>query len=185
MESYLEWMLDEFEPSHDHFRLIGEDNLRRYLAVPNVRVRVAADDTPWSIVARAAAARAAGCRVVVSEPPSLPAAQRDAVELLDALTDSWAGAIEFITETDDELAAALRAGARRPPPLRQSLARPRRHPHSGDGVVRLRRPTRQSLPTAASSSSGISRSKASRTSTTATATSGEGQKSRGAKLPSE
>ena len=32
------------------------------------------------------------------------------MELLDALTDSWAGAIEFIAETDDELAAALRAG---------------------------------------------------------------------------
>jgi RHH-type proline utilization regulon transcriptional repressor/proline dehydrogenase/delta 1-pyrroline-5-carboxylate dehydrogenase len=110
MESYLDWMLDEFEPSHDHFRLIGEDNLRRYLAVPNMRLRVAAEDSPWEIFTRAAAARAAGCRVVVSEPPSLPEAPRHAVELLDALTDSWAGAIEFIMETDEELAAALRAG---------------------------------------------------------------------------
>ncbi|MBL9165162.1 MAG: bifunctional proline dehydrogenase/L-glutamate gamma-semialdehyde dehydrogenase [Planctomycetaceae bacterium] len=111
MESYLDWMLDEFEPTHDHFRLIGEDNLRRYLAVPNMRLRVAAEDTPWEIFARAAAARAAGCRVVVSEPPALPETPRHAVELLDALTDSWAGAIEFITEADDELAAALRAGS--------------------------------------------------------------------------
>jgi RHH-type transcriptional regulator, proline utilization regulon repressor / proline dehydrogenase / delta 1-pyrroline-5-carboxylate dehydrogenase len=109
MESYLDWMLDEFEPSHDHFRLIGEDNLRRYLAVANIRIRVAAEDSPWEIFARAAAARAAGCRVVVSEPPSLPETPRHAVELLDALTDSWAGAIEFIAETDEELAAALRA----------------------------------------------------------------------------
>lgn len=110
MESYLEWMLDEFEPAHDHFRLIGEDNLRRYLAVTNMRIRVAADDAPWDIFARAAAARAAGCRVVVSEPSSLPEAPRHAVELLDALTDSWAGAIEFVAETDEQLADALRAG---------------------------------------------------------------------------
>ncbi|QDT70912.1 proline dehydrogenase family protein [Lacipirellula limnantheis] len=111
MESYLDWMLDEFEPTHDHFRLIGEDNLRRYLAVPSMRLRVAAEDTPWEIFARAAAARAAGCRVVVSEPPSLPESPRHAVELLDALTDSWAGAIEFIEETDEQLADALRAGS--------------------------------------------------------------------------
>jgi RHH-type proline utilization regulon transcriptional repressor/proline dehydrogenase/delta 1-pyrroline-5-carboxylate dehydrogenase len=75
-----------------------------------MRIRVAAEDTPWEIFARAAAARAAGCRVVVSEPPLLPETPRHAVELLDALTDSWAGAIEFVEETDDELAAALRAG---------------------------------------------------------------------------
>lgn len=111
MESYLDWMLDEFEPAHDHFRLIGEDNLRRYLAVPNMRIRVAAEDTPWEIFARAAAARAAGCRVVVSEPPLLPEMPRHAVELLDALTDSWAGAIEFVEESDEQLAGAIRDGS--------------------------------------------------------------------------
>ena len=111
MERYLEWMLDELESSHDHFRLIDEDNLRRYLAVPNMRLRVAAEDTPWEIFARAAAARAAGCRVVVSEPPALPETPRHAVELLDALTDNWAGAIEFVEETDEQLAEAIRAGS--------------------------------------------------------------------------
>ena len=110
MESYLDALLDEFEPVHDHFRLIGEDNLRRYLPAANVRVRVAAEDTPWEIFARAAAARAAGCRIVVSEPRDLPERTRQGVELLDALTDSWAGAIEFVEESDDELAEAIRAG---------------------------------------------------------------------------
>ena len=33
-----------------------------------------------------------------------------AVQLLDELTDSWAGAIEFVEESDDEIAQALREG---------------------------------------------------------------------------
>jgi RHH-type transcriptional regulator, proline utilization regulon repressor / proline dehydrogenase / delta 1-pyrroline-5-carboxylate dehydrogenase len=110
MESYLDWMLDEFEPAHDHFRLIGEDNFRRYLPVANIRIRVAGGDTPWEIFARAAAARAAGCRVVVSTPPELAGAAREGVELLDGLTDSWAGAIEFVEETDEQLGEVLAAG---------------------------------------------------------------------------
>ncbi|HYO25572.1 MAG TPA: hypothetical protein VEQ85_11570, partial [Lacipirellulaceae bacterium] len=43
-------------------------------------------------------------------PPELAAATRDAVALLDSLTDSWAAAIEFIVESDAEFAAALGAG---------------------------------------------------------------------------
>ena len=57
--------------------------------------------------ARAAAACAAGCRVTISTPPD---AALPAVRALDNLTDSWAGAIEFLEETDAQLAVAIRAG---------------------------------------------------------------------------
>ncbi|BBO30396.1 proline dehydrogenase family protein [Lacipirellula parvula] len=110
IDSYLAWTLDEFEPAHDHFLLVGEDNLRRYRAVANVRLRVADGDAPWDVFARAAAARAAGCRVVVSSSPALPESLRQAVALLDGATDNWAGAIEFITESDEQLVAAIQAG---------------------------------------------------------------------------
>ncbi|HVT30947.1 MAG TPA: aldehyde dehydrogenase family protein, partial [Lacipirellulaceae bacterium] len=108
--SYEAWARDEFRIAHDHFRLLGEDNFRRYLPVEPLRIRVHPDDTLSDVFCRAAAARAAGCRSTVSVPSSLSGPAADAVELLDRLTDSWAGAIEFIEEDDASIAAAIRLG---------------------------------------------------------------------------
>jgi RHH-type proline utilization regulon transcriptional repressor/proline dehydrogenase/delta 1-pyrroline-5-carboxylate dehydrogenase len=107
IDSYIHWSETEFSQSHDHFRLIGEDNFRRYLPIANLWIRVHPEDAPFDVLARACAARMAGCRVVVSTPPDFHGPARDAVELLDALTDSWAAAIEFVEESDAELAAAM------------------------------------------------------------------------------
>jgi RHH-type transcriptional regulator, proline utilization regulon repressor / proline dehydrogenase / delta 1-pyrroline-5-carboxylate dehydrogenase len=98
---------EEFGAEHDHFRLVGQDNVRRYLPVGAVRVRVHEDDTAFDVFARACAAHVAGCRVVVSSPPGpeLPAVRR-----LEELTESWAGAIEFVEESDDLLARAIESG---------------------------------------------------------------------------
>ncbi len=94
----------EFGREHDHFLLVGQDNVRRYLPVANVRVRVHADDSAFEIFTRVIAAHVAGCRVTVSVPSgsALPV-----LELLEELTESWAGAIEFIEETDEQLALAI------------------------------------------------------------------------------
>jgi RHH-type proline utilization regulon transcriptional repressor/proline dehydrogenase/delta 1-pyrroline-5-carboxylate dehydrogenase len=113
IESYRNWLTQEFTPAHDHFRLIGEDNFRRYLPVSHLRIRVHADDTPFEVFARAAAARAVGCRTVVSASEDLGGATRDAFQRLDALTDSWAAAIEFLEESDEQLAEAMRSGVTR------------------------------------------------------------------------
>lgn len=110
IDSYLHWADVEFDRAHDHFRLIGEDNFRRYLPIADVRLRLHADDGAFDVLARAAAARAAGCRIVVSSPPGLPETVNRLVELLDASTDSWAGAIEFVEEPDQQLADAIIAG---------------------------------------------------------------------------
>jgi RHH-type proline utilization regulon transcriptional repressor/proline dehydrogenase/delta 1-pyrroline-5-carboxylate dehydrogenase len=108
--SYEHWARVEFQASHDHFRLLGEDNFRRYLPVEPLRIRVHADDSLADIFCRAAAARAAGCRATVSAPPTLSSAASAAVDLLDVLTDPWAGAIEFIDEVDERLAEAIQSG---------------------------------------------------------------------------
>jgi RHH-type proline utilization regulon transcriptional repressor/proline dehydrogenase/delta 1-pyrroline-5-carboxylate dehydrogenase len=108
--SYAHWAEAEFHARHDHFRLLGEDNLRRYLTVEPLRIRVHLDDTLSEIFCRAAAARAAGCRATVSSPLALSGPARGAVELLDKLTDSWGAAIEFIEEDDAALAEAIRTG---------------------------------------------------------------------------
>jgi RHH-type proline utilization regulon transcriptional repressor/proline dehydrogenase/delta 1-pyrroline-5-carboxylate dehydrogenase len=110
IDSYAEWGQAEFGAAHDHFRLLGEDNFRRYLPVEPLRIRVHEHDSQADVFYRAAAARAAGCRATISVPPSLAGLAADAVELLDRLTDSWAGAIEFVEEQDAQIADAIRAG---------------------------------------------------------------------------
>ncbi len=92
---------------HDHFRLLGQDNLRRYQAVRELRVRHHPDDTGFELFARVCAARAAGCRVTVSSPPG--GANRY-TGLLEELTEPWAGAIEFVEESDAALAQVIRVG---------------------------------------------------------------------------
>ena len=107
IESYQHWAREEFHASHDHFRLLGEDNFRRYLPVGHLRIRIHSSDTLFDIFARAAAAHAAGCRTTISSPPELSGDAAQAVQLLDDLTDSWGAAIEFVEESDAELGRAI------------------------------------------------------------------------------
>lgn len=97
---------EEFHRRHDHMRLLGQDNFRLYRPIRELRVRVDERDAPWEIFARVAAARAAGCRPTVSSKPGV---HDEVLELLDNLTDNWAGQIEFVEESDEELAEAIRA----------------------------------------------------------------------------
>ncbi len=120
-QSYEYWMANEFDHSHDHCKLRGEDNLRRYLPLPELHVRVDRTDTLFDLFARTLAARTAGCRTLVSLPTDGESAQ---VKLLDNLTRDWAGAIEFVEESDAELVEALLAG----PPIRLRYAHPARVP---------------------------------------------------------
>lgn len=94
----------EFAPEHDHFRLIGQDNVRRYLPVSELRIRVHADDGGFDILGRVAAARTAGCRITVSVPEGL---HSGFLTKLHGATEDWAAAIEFIEESDEELAKAI------------------------------------------------------------------------------
>jgi RHH-type proline utilization regulon transcriptional repressor/proline dehydrogenase/delta 1-pyrroline-5-carboxylate dehydrogenase len=106
-QSYEHAMGEEFDLAHDDFKLVGEDDFRRYLPLKEVHVRVHADDSPLEIFARALAAYTAGCRTVISSPPNLDS---PIVQLLDELTDNWAAGIEFVEQSDDELAQSLREG---------------------------------------------------------------------------
>ena len=103
--SYERSQRDEFGVEHDHFRLVGQDNVRRYLPVGSVRIRVHANDSEFDVFGRACAAHVAGCSVVISTPPGLHSV---VVQRLEELTESWAAAIEFVEETDAQLVQALR-----------------------------------------------------------------------------
>lgn len=105
--SYAEAFEDEFGREHDAFRLIGQDNIRRYRPIGFLRIRFEAGDTPFDLFARVLAARAVGCAITVSTPHDLASPERDA---LDRLTDDWAAAVEFVEEDDAALAEVIRAG---------------------------------------------------------------------------
>jgi RHH-type proline utilization regulon transcriptional repressor/proline dehydrogenase/delta 1-pyrroline-5-carboxylate dehydrogenase len=105
IQSYDASYQNEFGVAHDDFRLIGQDNIRRYLPVGDIRLRVHSADSAFDVFARAAAARTAGNRVTVSYPPGELSA---AIEALEHVTESWAADIEFVEETDEDLAALVR-----------------------------------------------------------------------------
>ncbi len=105
LESYCASKRDEFSRNHDHFHLVGQDNLRRYLPVRRLRIRVDPSDSLFEIFARACAAKTVGCRATMSLPRGWSS---PAIGWLQELTESWEGAIEFIQETDGELAARVR-----------------------------------------------------------------------------
>jgi RHH-type proline utilization regulon transcriptional repressor/proline dehydrogenase/delta 1-pyrroline-5-carboxylate dehydrogenase len=106
LASYENFYTTEFSREHDTFRLIGQDNIRRYLPIHFVRIRIDPSDSDFEIFARCAAARLAGSRQTVTYPTGYAS---PALTFLQKATDAWAGAIEFIEESDDELAAAISA----------------------------------------------------------------------------
>ncbi len=107
MESCDQWWSDEFGLGHDHFRLIGQDNVRRYLPLGAVHVRVSREDSFFEIFTRVAATRVTGARTIVSRPHGLDTRE---LSLLEKLTHDWAGLIEFVEESDEEFAEAIRGG---------------------------------------------------------------------------
>jgi RHH-type proline utilization regulon transcriptional repressor/proline dehydrogenase/delta 1-pyrroline-5-carboxylate dehydrogenase len=104
LASYDFWARQEFLQQHDHFGLPGQDNVRRYLPVDSLRIRICPNDSGFDIFARAAAAQSVGCRATISLAPGYPV---ELIRWLDELTEAWAGSIEFLEETDDQLLEAI------------------------------------------------------------------------------
>lgn len=104
--SYDQFAAEEILASHDTLRLVGQDNLRRYQPMTHVRLRVAEQDGWLDILARAAAVVAAGARAAISFPEGT---HNKLMQALEALTGEWAGNMEFLEESDDELVAAIQA----------------------------------------------------------------------------
>ena len=124
---------EEFGIQHDHFKLVGQDNFRRYLPIAHVRVRVHPADTAFELFARVCAAHVVGSRVTVSIPPQLGS---PALKLLEELIESWAG-------RDRVRRGERRAlGRRDPRPADRSRALRRCGPRAGRGVAGRRRDRR-------------------------------------------
>ncbi|MFM8214148.1 MAG: proline dehydrogenase family protein, partial [Pirellula sp.] len=105
--NYDRFAVEEILVQHDHFRLVGQDNHRRYLPVNPVHIRVLGTDSIWGIFARCAAAVATGGRAIVSCDPSI---EDRRIEALERATLAWAGKIEWVEQTDEQLALEMQAG---------------------------------------------------------------------------
>lgn len=66
--SYTKQVRDEFHLEHDHFQLLGQDNIRRYCPIDRVCICLHADDTAHEIAARLGAAISIGCTVTITGP---------------------------------------------------------------------------------------------------------------------
>ncbi len=104
IRSYDLVMAEEFGRTHDDFRLVGEDNLRRYLPVRELRVRVHPADTAFDLFARVCAAKAAGSRITVSSEHGI---DLPVLGILERLTEAWGGRIEFVEESEEALADVI------------------------------------------------------------------------------
>ncbi|MFZ0135123.1 MAG: bifunctional proline dehydrogenase/L-glutamate gamma-semialdehyde dehydrogenase [Desulfobacterales bacterium] len=69
IKSYLYHFEREFGRENDYFHLRGQDNILRYRPVGRVMVRIHPDDSLFDVLARIAAARVAGCEVLISSHP--------------------------------------------------------------------------------------------------------------------
>jgi RHH-type proline utilization regulon transcriptional repressor/proline dehydrogenase/delta 1-pyrroline-5-carboxylate dehydrogenase len=107
LASYARAYAEEFGRVHDDVRLLGQDNLRRYLPVDDMSVRLHPDDSTFEILARVGAARVAGSRVTISHPDGV---HMDWIRRLERATAAWAGGIEFVEEDDETLAGRMRGG---------------------------------------------------------------------------
>ena len=68
LRSYTKEARDEFRAEHDHQRLLGQDNLRRYRPIEHLCICLHDDDTKHGIAARIGAAHAIGCTVSITGP---------------------------------------------------------------------------------------------------------------------
>ncbi len=95
---------EEIRREHDHFDLVGQENIRRYRGLPHVRIRIDEKDIPTDILAMAVAAVAVGSRVTLSRDEGIHDAT---VAVFEAITEDWAGDIEFVEESSERLVKAI------------------------------------------------------------------------------
>jgi RHH-type proline utilization regulon transcriptional repressor/proline dehydrogenase/delta 1-pyrroline-5-carboxylate dehydrogenase len=111
MNSYQYHARHKFKMELDLFHLRGQDNTIRYLPIEKSIIRVHPADSLFEILARIAAAQAAGCKVTVSIPDNLESSiiaflkKRERREL-------FLHRVKITEQSDDQLIAALNPGDR-------------------------------------------------------------------------
>ena len=104
-DSYHYWAQHEFLREHDHQRLTGQDNIRRYVPVHHLRLRLEDAQHLAACCKAILASVSVSCRCTVSLAPNLEPLISSA---LHQATIPWAAQVEVITEHIDELKSAIK-----------------------------------------------------------------------------
>ncbi len=105
VKSYLYHWEQEFSQEKDYFRLRGQDNIIRYLPVGRVVVRIHPDDSLFEALARVAAVKISGCKLLLSIPPKIKS--RVAGFLASTPGRQFLGDTQTTGQTDKDLIAII------------------------------------------------------------------------------
>ncbi|WP_372725860.1 aldehyde dehydrogenase family protein, partial [Novipirellula sp.] len=98
---------NEFSSEHDTFRLIGQDNIRRYRPTQAMNLRFDANDSISDIWISLSAAITVKTQVTLSIDPEVSDAIKD---LLEMIADIFPGLVHPIDESESELVERISAG---------------------------------------------------------------------------
>jgi RHH-type transcriptional regulator, proline utilization regulon repressor / proline dehydrogenase / delta 1-pyrroline-5-carboxylate dehydrogenase len=104
LTSFDQWIHQEFAATHDHQRLVGQDNFRRYLPVKHLRIRLTQGVRVDDVLLAIAAASGLGCRLAISFDDSVDVS---IVEFCDRISEPFGGLVEWIEERDQECSQAI------------------------------------------------------------------------------
>ncbi|OYP35742.1 bifunctional proline dehydrogenase/L-glutamate gamma-semialdehyde dehydrogenase [Rhodopirellula sp. MGV] len=105
------WAATTLDQTHDHVKLIGQDNLRRYRAPHQLRVRLTGEETTTEIALSMLAAAAANCHATYSMNPNdtnRGLIEHTALSLARFGKSDWR--IEWIEESEAALASSVSDG---------------------------------------------------------------------------
>ena len=105
IKSYLYHYEQEFSLEKDYFHLRGQDNILRYLPVGKVMVRIHKNDSLFDVLARIAAVRICGCRLIISVPVDFSDTVIDFLEHNDGIR--LTGGVSLRYESDADVVEAI------------------------------------------------------------------------------
>lgn len=105
VKSYLYHWEQEFSQEKDYFHLRGQDNRVRYLPIGTVVVRIHSRDTLFDVLARVAAVKISGCKLMVSLADGLKNPVTEFLE--DKPGKRFLGEVNVKEESDNDLIAIM------------------------------------------------------------------------------
>jgi len=107
LNSYEDQYIREFSEEHDHFQLVGQDNIRRYLPAERLMIRIEEDDSVEDILLRIACGELTNCSFFISLSPKCDDTMR---RLTDSFTAYATDRIASAVMDEGELCDAITTG---------------------------------------------------------------------------
>ncbi len=97
--------ISEFFQQHDTFKLLGQDNLRRYRGTTGMNIRIHPKDSEIDAIVSVSASIAVRTQITLSIDPELSVSTK---ELFEAIADELPGLVHPLEETEGEFVERIR-----------------------------------------------------------------------------